>query len=86
MERRARIYSLVLDPSDKMAAILIAAIDQYLAIRAAEQPVLPDTQYGSSCPYCSTGFASSTERDARRALSAHIRQMHPREWSQHWKK
>lgn len=82
--RRARIYSLVLDPTDKMAAILIAAIDQYLAIRAAEQPA-PADRCGSSCPYCESEFASDTERDARRALSAHIRQIHHREWLRDWK-
>jgi len=86
MERRARIYSLVLDPSDKMAAILIAAIEQYLAIRAAETPVGPDEQFGSNCPYCSVDFASDSARGARLALMAHVRQMHPREWAREWKK
>jgi hypothetical protein len=84
--KRARIYSLVLDPSDKVAAVLIAAIDVYLAIKAAEMPKTPDEEYGATCPYCNFQSIGQTERSARMGLKAHIRQIHPREWIAGWKK
>jgi endogenous inhibitor of DNA gyrase (YacG/DUF329 family) len=84
--KHARIYSLVLDPSDKVAAVLIAAIDAYLTIQAAEKPKSADQQYGATCPYCGTEFAADTERRARMALSAHVRQIHHREWLAEWKR
>jgi len=64
--KHARIYSLVLDPSDKVAAVLIAAIDVYLAIKATEQPKTPNEQYGFRCPYCGTEFGIEEERIANK--------------------
>jgi hypothetical protein len=84
--KRARIYSLVLDPSDKVAAVLIAAIDAYLVIQEAEKPKKTDEQYGIICPYCGTEFAADTEKRSRMALSAHVRQIHHREWLADWKR
>jgi hypothetical protein len=78
---RARVYSLVLDPSDKMAAVLIAAIDMYLAIKQAERPITSD-KFGATCPICGAQFANETERRSRQALSAHMRQIHPREYAE----
>jgi hypothetical protein len=84
--KRARIYSLVLDPSDKMAAVLIAAIDAYLAIQEAEKPKQVSDPHEATCPYCGRSFAGDTEKGTRMALSAHVRQVHPREWLAGWKR
>jgi hypothetical protein len=84
--KHARIYSLVLDPSNKMAAVLIAAIEAYLEIQAAEMLTSTDERYGATCPYCAADFGADTEKRARMALSAHVRQIHHREWLAEWKR
>jgi hypothetical protein len=82
----ARRYMLVLDPSDKVAAVLIAAIEMYLAIKEAEPLSAPEAQYGSKCPYCDRLFAGVSDKGARMALNAHVRQIHHQEWLAEWKK
>jgi hypothetical protein len=82
----ARRYALVLDPSDPMAAVLIAAIDTYMAIKQSEQRRFSSDNFGSTCPYCAVQFANKTERASRQALSAHIRQIHPREYMKWYRK
>lgn len=83
--RRARIFTLVLDPGDPTSAVLIAAIDMYQAIKEAERPVSSD-KFGSTCPYCDRSFWGETERAGKQSLSAHIRQIHPVEYERYYRK
>lgn len=82
----ARRYVLDLDPADKVAAVVIAAIDTYIAIKQAELRRLGHDNFGSTCLYCGRSFANATKRASRQALCAHIRQIHPREYPNWYRK
>jgi hypothetical protein len=84
-DQRARIYSLVLDPSDQLAAILIATIDTYQAIKAAEKPKDADEWFSAPCSYCTFESLGRTQKSANMGLKQHVRQIHHREYLASWK-